>query len=156
MRILWSGSEKALTWDDGKTALIRALEARHEGAVKLLVDKGADIEAAGDDMTALSIAASLGQEGVITLLLDRGAIVDKKDSKGYTALMLAAQWGKEASALILPNKPVEKSTTPTKLEDWATESIGFKCGAYLWWSIGIFVRVSFCEFERLPITERVD
>jgi hypothetical protein len=46
--------------------------------VKLLVDKRADIEAAGDDMTALSIAASLGLEGGYHTALGSGGYRGQK------------------------------------------------------------------------------
>jgi ankyrin repeat protein len=72
--------------------------------VKLLLDRGADINAANrNGYTALMFAAqqSNGTSSLDTvkLLLDRGADINAADRNGYTALMIAAQESNGTSSL---------------------------------------------------------
>jgi len=77
--------------DTGATGLILAAQYDQAGAVKALVQRGADIEtktAAGE--TALMTAASNEAAQVVGLLLSKGSDVNARDGKGSTALMKAA------------------------------------------------------------------
>lgn len=60
--------------------------------MKMLLDKGADVNARRNDgQTALiSAAASYGQADVMRVLLDRGANIKARDKNGNTALISAA------------------------------------------------------------------
>jgi ankyrin repeat protein len=58
----------------------------------ILIDRGADLEAAGEPQEArpLHTAALNGQADMAAFLIQRGAEVDSRDSEGRTALMIAA------------------------------------------------------------------
>lgn len=77
--------------DKGGTALIRAAELGHSGAIHILVKLGADINAADDSgNTALMAATLRGYRSVAQTLLDRGADLELINGRGRTALMQAA------------------------------------------------------------------
>ena len=75
----------------GTTALIWAAEFGHTATAKLLLDRGADVQAQTTDTrwTALMLAASRGHADTVRLLLEHGAGVHAKTKDGRTALMLA-------------------------------------------------------------------
>ena len=58
--------------------------------VKLLLTKGADVNARKDDGTALMMAVRWGHTEIVKLLLDAGAQVDARHRLGYSALMMSA------------------------------------------------------------------
>lgn len=74
------------------TPLHLAAAKGRTGIAVILIDRGADLEAAGEPEGALPLhtAALNGQMQVAALLLDRGAKVDARDAAGRTALMVAA------------------------------------------------------------------
>ena len=80
--------------------------------VKLLIDKGADVNAKTDDgMTALIVAAENGQADVAKLLIDKGADINVKNPEtdslnnlGFTPLMYAAFWGRMDIVKLLLDK----------------------------------------------------
>lgn len=74
------------------TPLHLAAAKGRTGIALILIDRGADIEAAGEPEGALPLhtAALNGQSEVAALLLDRGADVDARDAAGRTALMVAS------------------------------------------------------------------
>ncbi|KAK1756048.1 hypothetical protein QBC47DRAFT_178875 [Echria macrotheca] len=87
------------------TAVIIASYLGLEAVVRLLLDKGAAIEAADrDDMTPLSWAASQGHEDVVRLLLDKGAVIEAADHIGRTPLFQAAEEGHESVVRLLLDK----------------------------------------------------
>ena len=61
---------------DGTRALYFAAEGGHTAVVRLLLDKGADVNAQGGYYyaNALQAASDRGHEAVVRLLLDKGAI----------------------------------------------------------------------------------
>lgn len=97
-----------------------AYRARREGdsvdAVKLLLDRGADVNGAdwnGD--TPLHVAARLGANDLVSLLFERGADLEAKNLDGETALdavaRLAARSGRPGPpALFGPTNPNPKET----------------------------------------------
>lgn len=59
----------------------------HIEVIKLLLEKGADIEAADSNGRTLLYRASLnGHDKVVKLLLEKGADMNTKDSDGWTPL----------------------------------------------------------------------
>jgi ankyrin repeat protein len=92
----WLGDEA-----DG-TPLYLASEGGYINIVKLLLDRGADIDAKVDLWgTALTIAAVSNQEEVVRLLLERGADVNVENEFCSGALDAAAQYGHEEIAEML-------------------------------------------------------
>ena len=79
----------------GPTDIVDAAQAKNAAAVKELLKKGADVNAAhGDGMTALHYAALNGDAELAQLLLYAGANVGAKTRLGgFTPLHLAAQVG---------------------------------------------------------------
>lgn len=82
-----------------KTGLTPLMEAASGGYVevgRILLDKGADVNAPhvpSSKDTALTIAADKGHYKFCDLLLSRGAMVDVKNKKGNSPLWLAANGG---------------------------------------------------------------
>jgi ankyrin repeat protein len=80
-------------------------ELGHEAVVKLLLGKGANVDAADKDgRTPLSYAAESGHEAVVKLLLEKGANVDAADKYGRTPLLIAARIGHEVVVRLLLEK----------------------------------------------------
>ena len=77
-------------------------ENRHAELAKLLIDAGANINAASrDGWTALMYAAACGNASAVKMLIDKGADVKVKNCKGKTALDIARERGlKEAIRLL--------------------------------------------------------
>jgi hypothetical protein len=107
---------------DGVLPLHAACSRGHEQIVKLLIDHGADVNAARlprrfsneknrdgsasivsgtTGSTPLHFAASNGNKSVIMMLLLRGAHVDRRDKHGITPAMLAEQNGWVECAQVL-------------------------------------------------------
>jgi ankyrin repeat domain-containing protein 50 len=59
--------------------------------VKLLLDKGANMNTIGHHGHILLIALQTGHGNIVRLLLDKGADMDARDSYGFTALRRALQ-----------------------------------------------------------------
>ena len=94
------------TDDWGRTALICAAEGGHEAVVRLLLEKGANVNAKEDNgETALHEAAWGGHEAVVQLLLEKGANVNaKENNREKTALHPAAMRGHEVVVQLLLEK----------------------------------------------------
>ncbi|PQE28114.1 ankyrin repeat-containing protein [Rutstroemia sp. NJR-2017a BBW] len=92
-----------------------ALQEGHEVIVKLLLDKGAEIETKSTSgQTPLLWAAMNGNEAVVKLLLEKGAELEAKDySYGLTPLSWAVKNGNEAVVKLLLEKGVEIETKST-------------------------------------------
>ncbi|KAH7078162.1 hypothetical protein BKA63DRAFT_532522 [Paraphoma chrysanthemicola] len=84
------------------TALLGASYMGHEAVVKLLLDKGADVNARHyKNRSALIEASSEGYETIVKLLLDKGANVNTQDKTHRTALTEACCRGYEAIVKLL-------------------------------------------------------
>jgi ankyrin repeat protein len=98
----------------GPSDIADAAQAKNAAAVKELLKKGADVNAAqGDGMTALHWAALNGDADVAQMLLYAGANVGAKTRiGGYTPLHLAAQVGNAAviAPLVAAGSPVGVAT----------------------------------------------
>ncbi|KAL3278379.1 hypothetical protein HHI36_013707 [Cryptolaemus montrouzieri] len=92
-----------------KTGLTPLMEAASGGYVevgRVLLDKGADVNATpvpSSRDTALTIAADKGHVRFVELLLCRGALVEVKNKKGNSPLWLAANGGHLAVVELLYN-----------------------------------------------------
>ena len=89
-----------------RTPLSWAAEIGHEAMVKLLLEKGAELETKDDicGQTPLLWATRNGNEAVVKLLLEKGAELDAKDRNSQTPLSWAAQNGHEAVVKLLLEK----------------------------------------------------
>ena len=91
------------------TALIEAADVGQLEAVRLLLDRGANVNAVtrrGWD--ALMFAAGRGYLEIVKLLLDSGCGVDASDNEtGWTALM----WARKAGHLEIANLLQARSTS---------------------------------------------
>ena len=89
----------------GWTALHWAAEKGHLAMARLLLEKGADINAKDDDdETALHRAAWSGYDGVVRLLLEKGADINAKSCDNETALYSAANFGHKGVIRLLLEK----------------------------------------------------
>jgi ankyrin repeat protein len=88
-----------------KTPLHCAAEEGHEATVKLLLEKGADIEAKDHDHQApLHCAAEAGHTAIVKLLLEKGADIEAEDHYHQAPLHCAAEAGHEAIVKLLLEK----------------------------------------------------
>ncbi|KKO96409.1 ankyrin repeat domain-containing protein, partial [Trichoderma harzianum] len=84
------------------TDLIIASHYGHRAVVKLLVEKGADIDAKdGGGRTPLLWATYNGHKAIVELLVEKGADIEAKDNYGRTPLSWAAYNGHKAIVELL-------------------------------------------------------
>jgi ankyrin repeat protein len=79
--------------DEGYTVLTVAAEHGQLGVMRLLVQRGANIDARDWGRTALHYAADYGHEEVVAFLLEKGAQASTRDDNNVTPLMLASENG---------------------------------------------------------------
>src|SRR3984885_498967 len=93
-----------------QSSLPKAAANGHVAVVKLLLEKGAKLEAKDErnGLTPLLWAAANGHEAVVKLLLEKGAELEAKDKdNGQTPLFYAAANGREAVVKLLLEKDAE-------------------------------------------------
>ena len=110
----------------GRTPLSWAAERGHEVVVKLLAEKGADVESTDPayGRTPLSWAAMQGHEAVVKLLLEKGADMESKNYWGRTPLSWAAENGREGVMKLLLKEGADvesKDNNSRTLLLWAAE-----------------------------------
>ncbi|KAK3940739.1 ankyrin repeat-containing domain protein [Diplogelasinospora grovesii] len=87
---------------NGKTPLIWAIRRGHYGTVKLLLDKGADINRIDkDNETPLQCAVRMQHEYIVKLLLDRGADISEKGVDNWAPVLIAVSYGDEGTVKLL-------------------------------------------------------
>ena len=80
----------------GLTPLMEAASGGYESVGRVLIDKGADVNAPPVPVskdTALTIAADKGHAKFAQLLIENGGIIDARNKKGFTPLWLACNSG---------------------------------------------------------------
>lgn len=89
-------------------ALQAAAYHRHEAIVRLLLEKGADVNVQGGKYgNALQAAAYNGRESIVQLLLDKGAEVNAQGGDYKNALQAAAIYGWESIVQLLLDNGAE-------------------------------------------------
>jgi ankyrin repeat protein len=94
--LLDAGLSVELPDETGLTLLDDAVVANRVQAARLLISRGADVNAVDKQgMTALLYAASVdyGDSGMIDLLLKSGATKEARTKEGLTAVELARKYG---------------------------------------------------------------
>ena len=94
----------------GVYGTFQATTVGYEAVVRLLLEKGAELEGKSEVVkTPLLYAAGAGRgnEAVVKLLLEKGAELDVKDQNGQTPLSYAAENGSEAVIALLLEKGAE-------------------------------------------------
>jgi ankyrin repeat protein len=80
--------------DNNKVSLLVAAEKGHKQVVKLLLDKGANVNAQGGYYgNTLQAASKGGHETVVQLLLDKGADVNAQGGVYSNAIQAASEGG---------------------------------------------------------------
>jgi ankyrin repeat protein len=98
-------------WDkNNSTPLIVAVEQFNLGIVRMLLEKGADINAHSQGVSALYMASSAGYSQVVSLLLDKGANVDLRTDGHVTAIQIAIAKGHIETAMLLFEKGANINT----------------------------------------------
>ncbi len=104
------------TGEDGNTALIVASRQNSIELVRLLLRRGANVQARGHrQYTALLMASKSGHVDIVRLLLDNGAEVTEETKHGANVLILASWMGHidVVNALIArPDIDVNKNDSP--------------------------------------------
>ncbi|MDB5775051.1 MAG: hypothetical protein JWP38_1184 [Herbaspirillum sp.] len=77
--------------NNGDNALMIAAYKGNVGAVKALLEKGAEVNRPG--WTALHYASTIGNNDIVALLLDASAYIDAESPNGTTPIMMAAGGG---------------------------------------------------------------
>ena len=88
---------------DGGTALMIAASSNKNDVMRVLIDRGADVNATDKyGWTSLMLAARKGHREIVQALLNRSGInIDAKNLKGLTALIFAILYGKDDVAKVL-------------------------------------------------------
>ena len=92
---------------DGFTPLHLAAFFGHPGAARLLVERGADVNAIADNpmqVQPIHSAAAADSVEIVRLLLDAGADANAQQSSGHTALDAARQNGDDELAQLLVDR----------------------------------------------------
>ena len=142
----------------GRTPLSRAAGGGHEAVVKLLVEKGAQLEAKDTlyGRTPLSFAAWRGHEAVVKLLVEKGAQLEAKDTLyGRTPLSCAAERGHEAVVKLLVEKGAQLEAKDTLYGrtplSWAAER-GHEAVVKLLVEKGAQLEAKETHFGRTPLS----
>ncbi len=101
--LLKKGANVSIPADYGLTALHISAKQGHLAVSRMLVEAGADLEAATSDLgdTPLHMAAERGHHEVMSMLIEAGANPDHRRWEGATPLFMAAQNGHTKAVKVL-------------------------------------------------------
>jgi ankyrin len=110
-------------FEQGITPLHVAVINNQEAIVTLLINAGAQIQAADETTgaTPLHLAAAYGRENIMKLLLNKGADKDCAMKFGLTPLLLAAQFGQSQVVQVL----IEKKTNINHTDEEGFSALHF-------------------------------
>ncbi|SDV51447.1 ankyrin repeat domain-containing protein [Chitinasiproducens palmae] len=91
----------------GENALMMAAIAGDEKLVRLLIERGAEVNKTG--WTPLHYAASAGNDAIVATLLEASAFVDPASPNGTTPLMMAARGGHVSTMKLLLEQGAQKN-----------------------------------------------
>ncbi|MGZ5898945.1 MAG: ankyrin repeat domain-containing protein [Reyranella sp.] len=94
------GDVNAVTLAGGSSALMLAVQAGNDVLVRALVERGAEVNRAADEVTPLMVAARGGDAQIVRTLLDLGADPTLRTGK-YTAADYASHGGHDQLAELL-------------------------------------------------------
>jgi len=99
--LLEAGAEVDLKNTKGGTALMVVARHGEAGAMRVLLEAGAAVDAKNNTLTSLMVASAMGHEGAVRVLLEAGAKVDSKSNDGQMALMMASFSGNTGAVRLL-------------------------------------------------------
>jgi len=110
------------TQDIGMNPLLWAAWGGHVEIVKLLLDKGADVNLpdSGTKITPLHMAVNEGHVEIVRLLISRGSKINAQDLTGGTPLHHAAYKGRFEAAKLLLDKGAKTNFICTDIEAYGT------------------------------------
>jgi len=105
--------------ENGDTCLLAAAEYGHLEICRLLIDKGADIEAKGwEGMTPLHYAAANGHIEIARLLCDHGADIEARSYSGWRPLHFATRY--DHISIVKELIEVRNADINARLNGWKT------------------------------------
>ena len=108
--------------EQGHTALMRAVAAKHSEVVRTLIEGRADVRARSNGgFTALLFAAQQGDIASARLLLAAGADINEATPKNGTALVVAAASGREDFAIFL----LENGANPNASDTYGVTALHY-------------------------------
>jgi len=114
--LIHRGASVNIPIERGLTPMGMALHREDREMVRLLLDHGADANAASHGYSPLQTAAGYDLVGIAALLLEFGANLEGRDGTGSTALMLAAINGRTHMARFLLRQGADVNALNN--EDW--------------------------------------
>jgi uncharacterized protein len=131
--LLAAGANVNDTAADGNSALVLATFAGHPAVARVLVDNGADPNAAGAGYTALHAAALRGDLATVQALLAKGADVNAQLTKGSPVRRFGSQWALTtpmtgATPLFVAAAYLEVDIIRTLVKGGATPSLALSNG----------------------------
>jgi ankyrin repeat protein len=117
----YHGSERSTTGKQFCSPLTWAASTKNVGLARLLLDKGANVNAPGSfGMTALHFAAENGQRRMVRLLMNKGALITREGLCCMTPLMLASGKGRLGVAKMLLPAIDREELDQKDLQGWTT------------------------------------
>lgn len=116
--------------ENGKTPLCWAVLNGQIGSVRILVEKGANIDKKDDNgLTPLAIASKRGDTTIVKFLIENGADIELADANGYTPLIWASREGHPETIKMLLGKGAKIETADFNGNTALMHSV--RCGRYI-------------------------